>query len=662
MSVEVADKERAAGLFNDSLMGSGSADILWGGKGNDYMSGGAGGDIYVFQAGDGQDVIDDLGTFSFGPVKAGIDILNFRGINANNLKLIRDGESPNLKIVILDDDGNPTGDTLEIIGQFGGFRPGLGLFSDALGSSDGLTYIAPNLIERFIFDDGSSLDSVQIIEQVLENAKTANDDAIYGMLNNNTLDGGAGDDFLSGKEGDDTYIFGRGYGRDVIIDNAVPGLFDPPQHDKLQFIDEIRWTDLDFLRDGPTDTLRMRVTGTSDEVILSDFLEIIPILGFRNLIEDIVFGDGTTWTAFKLAQHYIDIAKTAGNDTIYGYEELSDFIDGGAGDDTLIGFGGNEVYQVAIGEGNDTILDSSGNDQLILAGIASADVDFSRTALDLVITVRATGQRFVLQNQYVRDDGQTFAVENLVFTDRTVSFLDVNPEDIDLVGTNGDDIIDRLEFRRNPRRARRQRHADRRRWRRHLQVRRRLRPGRHYRPPRACELVRPARRACAGQRRRRVRRRHRRSRRPVGQGRQRPADLDRRAYRHAAHPQPVPRYGGRRRAVPLLRRLDHDDRPRRAGQAADRRRQSRRQYHHRPARAGERAGRAPGRRHPQRRQPGRYLCVLGRLRPSTRSPSGRTRPASSIAWCSAPPCVSRTLSSDATATTSSSISAAASTS
>ena len=76
------------------------------------MSGGAGGDIYIFQRGDGQDVIDDHGTFSFGPVKAGIDFLSFQGgITADDLKLIRDGESANLKIVILDDDGNPTGDT-----------------------------------------------------------------------------------------------------------------------------------------------------------------------------------------------------------------------------------------------------------------------------------------------------------------------------------------------------------------------------------------------------------------------------------------------------------------------------------------------------------------------------------------------------------------------
>ncbi|MEJ2002961.1 MAG: calcium-binding protein, partial [Maritimibacter sp.] len=447
MAMEVVDKDRAAGDYNDSLVGSGSADILWGGKGNDYLSGSAGGDYYIYERGDGQDVIDDQGAFSFGPVKAGIDFLRFQGdITADDLKLTRDGESGNLKITLLDADGNETSDTIEIVGQFSGVRTGLGLFSDVLGSSDGLDYVAPNLIERFIFEDGTSLEFTQIVDQVIANAKTDGDDAIYGMLNDNTLDGGAGDDFLSGKEGNDTYLFGRGYGRDVIIDNSIPGLFDPPQHDTLRFLDDIRWTDLEFLRDGPSDDLHMRVAGTDDEVILSDFLAQIPILGFTNLIEDIVFGDGTTWSAYKLAQHYIDVAKTDGDDTIYGYDELSDEIDGGAGNDTLIGFGGNETYHVAAGEGDDTILDSSGDDKVLFAGLASTDVTFGRTALDLVVTVKSTGQRFVLQNQYVRDGAQTYAVENMVFTDRTVSFLDVNPEDIDLVGTSGDDAITGSNF------------------------------------------------------------------------------------------------------------------------------------------------------------------------------------------------------------------------
>ncbi|KMO10197.1 hypothetical protein SQ03_30925, partial [Methylobacterium platani JCM 14648] len=447
MSMEVVDKARAAGLYNDALIGSGSADVLWGGRGNDYLSGGAGGDIYVFERGDGQDVIDDQGAFSFGIVKAGIDVLTFKGgITADNLRLIRDGESQNLRIVILDAEGRETGDTLEIIGQFGGMRTGVGIFAQVLESSDGLDYVAPNLIERFLFDDGTSLDFGQIAEKVLKTAKTAGDDAIFGMLNSNTLDGGAGDDFLSGRQGDDTYVFGRGYGRDVILDNGLNGLFDPPAHDRLTFVDEIRWTDLDFLRDGPSDTLRLRVKGTTDEVVLQDFLDTVPIFGFLNLIEDIVFGDGTAWSGLKLAQHFIDVARTPGDDTIYGYDALSDALDGGAGDDRLIGFAGNDAYRVAAGEGNDTILDSAGDDRVVFEGLASGDVTFSRTALDLVVTVRATGQRFVLENQYVRDGQQAFAVEALVFSDRTVSFTDVNPEDIDLVGTAGADAIAGSDF------------------------------------------------------------------------------------------------------------------------------------------------------------------------------------------------------------------------
>lgn len=41
--------------------------MLWGGKGNDVLTGGLGGDIYIFQRGDGQDVFSERGGFSFGP-------------------------------------------------------------------------------------------------------------------------------------------------------------------------------------------------------------------------------------------------------------------------------------------------------------------------------------------------------------------------------------------------------------------------------------------------------------------------------------------------------------------------------------------------------------------------------------------------------------------
>ncbi len=184
----------------------------------------------------------------------------------------------------------------------------------------------------------------------------------------------------------------------MILDNGVNGLFDPSAHDRLTFVDEIRWTDLDFLRDGPSDTLRLRVKGTTDEVVLQDFLDTVPIVGFVNLIEDVVFGDGTAWSGLKLAQHFIDVARSPGNDTIYGFDALSDAIDGGAGDDRLIGFGGNDVYRVAAGEGNDTILDSDGDDRVVLEAHASSDARVRPAApgsTDLVVSFAAGAQLVV---------------------------------------------------------------------------------------------------------------------------------------------------------------------------------------------------------------------------------------------------------------------------
>ncbi|HVJ03762.1 MAG TPA: calcium-binding protein, partial [Sphingomonas sp.] len=407
MALEVVDQERAAGDFNDPIVGSGSSDVLLGGKGNDYLSGGAGGDFYIYERGDGQDVINDLGTFSFGPVKAGIDFLRFKGdITADDLKLVRDGASANLKIILLDENGNETSDTIEVVGQFGGVRLNLGAFGEALGSSDGLDYVAPNLIERFLFGDGTSLEFTQIVERVLLNAKTAGNDAIYGMLNANTLDGGAGDDYLRGVEGYDTYIYGRGYGSDVIEDYDYSAALFGPKDDKLKFTDDLRWTDFDYLRDGKSDTLTLQVKGTGERVILKDYLLNIFLVGYVNLVEGIEFADGTQWSYLKLLQHFIDVRKTAGADIIYGFEGINDLIDGGAGDDRLEGLSGNDRYQFANGYGHDTILDDSGDDRLVFDGILSTDIEFSRTALDLILTVRSTGEKVVLENQYVRDGAQ----------------------------------------------------------------------------------------------------------------------------------------------------------------------------------------------------------------------------------------------------------------
>ena len=47
------------GKGKDSLIGGAGNDTLWGGKGNDTLTGGAGSDVFIYQAGQGKDVITD---------------------------------------------------------------------------------------------------------------------------------------------------------------------------------------------------------------------------------------------------------------------------------------------------------------------------------------------------------------------------------------------------------------------------------------------------------------------------------------------------------------------------------------------------------------------------------------------------------------------------
>jgi len=429
------------------IIGSGSADVLRGGRGNDVLRGGTGGDYYFFDLGDGQDVVGeelDFGSLvsqaGIGPVQGGLDMIFFgEGISEDRVRLQRDGNSDDLQIFVLDEEGNETGDSLYVEDQFGGVRLNLGILGQFDPSLE-IDYVAPFLIERFIFDDGGFLDFEQIIERVLKNAKTDGDDAIYGMLNDNTLDGGAGDDFLTGLEGGDTYVFGRGYGEDVVLDDDYSmKLFGSPD-DTLRFVDDLRWTDFTYERDGATDTLTLRIGDTDDAVVLTDYLKTAPFRGYINLLEKIEFADGTVWDFTKLLQHYVNIAKTTGDDTIYGFS-VADIVDGGAGDDRLEGQGGGDTYIFQRGYGEDVILDAGGIDKVALSGVAAADVTFSRTDLDLIITIDDTGDRLTLENQYVRDFEQGFAVEEFVFSDRTMVYTDLNPEDIDIVGTAGADTL-----------------------------------------------------------------------------------------------------------------------------------------------------------------------------------------------------------------------------
>lgn len=130
------------GEGNDKIFGDGGKDTIVGGQGNDALIGGAGNDTYIFNLGDGQDVITD---------KKGFNTLEFgAGISTANLSFI--AEKKNLKIVLLDDQGNQVGDQIVV--------------KNMLKS-------ASFAIDQIKFADGSTLSQDEILAQVSKASSVA---------------------------------------------------------------------------------------------------------------------------------------------------------------------------------------------------------------------------------------------------------------------------------------------------------------------------------------------------------------------------------------------------------------------------------------------------------------------------------------------------------
>ena len=450
LAFEVSHRENG----DISLIGSGSADVLWAGVGSQYLSGGAGGDTYIVEPGDGNTTIDDEGDIAFGPIQTAINILDFRGgLTASNLRLTRQGDSNDLLITELDDNGNPTGDTVLIKNEFYAIVYNLGAFASILGSNSSdtsLDYATPDQISEFIFDDGTSLDFEQIVQQVIANNETPGDDVIYGTATNDTIDGGTGNDYESGGSGSDTYIFRRGYGQDIVEpDDETSILFGDEYTKVLNFADTL-WSDLTFIRLDNSQDLTFQITGSDSEVTIPDFTKTDPLgLTEPNRINEFVFSDGTTWGIQETLQHFIDVYTAMGNDTVAGFSGFAEgtgFTFTAGPNELLEGQSGDDTYIFGRGDGNDTIYDQDGNDTLILRGLASTDVTFSRTTLNLIITINNTGESVTLEDQYVRANEQGNAIENFQFTDTTLSFTQFNPDRFPLVTTYANETLEGSDF------------------------------------------------------------------------------------------------------------------------------------------------------------------------------------------------------------------------
>lgn len=392
--VEILKKVTTGTPGNDRLIGTFWRDELNGGTGNDTLEGGDGGDYYTFGRGYGKDVINDIMTSVLDKTN---DTLIFGpGITKADLTIRHPSGTNDLIISI-----NGTADTLTIQNQFN---------YNVFGGNS--IFSLNNGIEAFQFATESSWNFNDIMNQALKG--TSGNDTLVGFFRQDTLDGGAGNDRLEGDTEGDTYIYKKGYGNDTISDHDWGVV--ATHTDIVDFRGPagvgLASTDVKFSRIGASEDLIVTVNSSGEKLTIVNQFNLPNNGPSLYAMEEFRFTDKTL-TPANVRALLLQAASTTGNDTIYGFNDANDTLDGGKGNDLLYGYQGADIYMFGKTYGNDTINDiepsvfNAGDDYIWMkADILPSEIVVRRdlTKLDdLLITVNGTTDTLRVVNQHHMD-------------------------------------------------------------------------------------------------------------------------------------------------------------------------------------------------------------------------------------------------------------------
>lgn len=185
----------------------------------------------------------------------------------------------------------------------------------------------------------------------------AGDDTLAGEAGNDTIEGGQGWDQMAGGAGDDTYVINAG---DIGTSLAL-----------AEFVNDSEGVNRIKLNGMSVDSMNLSPTTDSNVHLLETGQDSLFIYGLRNGSIGTVEVSGVTYTAAEFfgktyawnADQNTNLAYTTlqggkSSDTLTGTGGNSSFA-GGAGNDSLIGSGGQNTYRYGIGDGMDTITDTS---------------------------------------------------------------------------------------------------------------------------------------------------------------------------------------------------------------------------------------------------------------------------------------------------------------
>ena len=368
------------GAGNDSLQADAGNDTLTGGTGNDTLRGGADNDTLDGGA-DDDSVIGGLGDDS---IDGGLGNDTLRGEEGRDT--INGGDGADL---IQSDDGGDVNDYVTFLGVPVDANPNDN--RDLVNGGEGNDTIFTGDDADTVFGDGG--------DDLIDSGIDA--DSVFGGAGNDTIDAGLGSDYVEGGAGDDVInagidAFSDYTGDDPTLPNPAlrdpvtgqPVVTDPNQNDGKDTVlggdgnDSITTgDDADVIFGGnDNDTINAGIDDDSVDGGAGDD----SIIGGHG--SDTILGQGGndfinagTSSLLGQADDSIDpvpengldfVDGGAGNDTIFGEDDNDtllggigdDVIDGGLDDDLIDGGDGND--SLLGGEGRDTILGGANNDTI----------------------------------------------------------------------------------------------------------------------------------------------------------------------------------------------------------------------------------------------------------------------------------------------------------
>lgn len=497
--IKIEDLDQVGTDGDDDLYGTDSDDKLAGGLGDDYLYGLEGRDTYVYGKGDGNDTIIDWSNSD--------NYLLLKDINPDEISVI--SSSSDLIITILS-----TNETITLQGQ------NSEQLISRVTFADGTVWNAEELFSHAKVI--GTIDDDILIGSIKDDKIFAGegDDILFGHLGDDTYyySQGDGNDLLFDWFGNNTLVLTDLNPNDITISNvnsdsalitilATGDTITVEEHffrDSLQairFADGTEWNRADIvnnLTNSLSQAANFHYASTDGDITLSD-LDGIKHLFFNDLnpndievanvnngdavftviptgakitvsgqfidagfgygvLSSIDFADGTRWLPDEITDNALTLGTDA-DDHVIGSDSSDDRIIGGNGDDLLEGGWGDDTYYYNLGDGNDTIIDSDGWNDLVLTGIAPDDVSFSiNTNSDLTITIESTGETIIWKellkespsnylNSIRFDDGTQWYKQDIlaqakhIGTDQSETIIGTFDSDV-IVGNGGDDILE----------------------------------------------------------------------------------------------------------------------------------------------------------------------------------------------------------------------------